>query len=224
MTGQLVLQVREDQPLREAVYYAIREGILLGKLSPDERLMEMHLANELGVSRTPVREALRLLETDGLVKMIPNKGAIVAKISPRDLMEVMEVRLALEQLAVRKACRSITLLQLNQMRSALSRFRESLELNDRAGSARSDEEFHRIIADAAQNRMLQTLLSQIREQVFRYRLESLKAESAHKELVRQHEQILTSLEERDEEKAQTFMREHIRMQLENIRKLLESSV
>ncbi len=224
MTGQLVLQVREDQPLREAVYYAIREGILLGKLSPDERLMEMHLANELGVSRTPVREALRLLETDGLVKMIPNKGAIVAKISPRDLLEVMEVRLALEQLAVRKACRSITLLQLNQMRSALSRFRESLELNDRAGSARSDEEFHRIIADAAQNRMLQTLLSQIREQVFRYRLESLKAESAHKELVRQHEQILTSLEERDEEKAQTFMREHIRMQLENIRKLLESSV
>ena len=224
MTGQLVLQVREDQPLREAVYYAIREGILLGKLSPDERLMEMHLANELGVSRTPVREALRLLETDGLVKMIPNKGAIVAKISPRDLLEVMEVRLALEQLAVRKACRSITLLQLNQMRSALSRFRESLELNDRAGSARSDEEFHRIIADAAQNRMLQTLLSQIREQVFRYRLESLKAESAHKELVRQHEQILTSLEERDEEKVQTFMREHIRMQLENIRKLLESSV
>lgn len=224
MTGQLVLQVREDQPLREAVYYAIREGILLGKLSPDERLMEMHLANELGVSRTPVREALRLLETDGLVKMIPNKGAIVAKISPRDLLEVMEVRLALEQLAVRKACRSITLLQLNQMRSALSRFRESLELNDRAGSARSDEEFHRIIADAAQNRMLQTLLSQIREQVFRYRLESLKAESAHKELVRQHEQILTSLEERDEEKAQTFMREHIRMQLENIRKLLDSSV
>ena len=224
MTGQLVLQVREDQPLREAVYYAIREGILLGKLSPDERLMEMHLANELGVSRTPVREALRLLETDGLVKMIPNKGAIVAKISPRDLLEVMEVRLALEQLAVRKACRSITLLQLNQMRSALSRFRESLELNDRAGSARSDEEFHRIIADAAQNRMLQTLLSQIREQVFRYRLESLKAESAHKELVRQHEQILTSLEERDEEKAQAFMREHIRMQLENIRKLLESSV
>ena len=85
-------------------------------------------------------------------------------------------------------------MQLNQMRSALSRFRESLELNDRAGSARSDEEFHRIIADAAQNRMLQTLLSQIREQVFRYRLESLKAESAHKELVRQHEQILTSLE------------------------------
>ncbi len=221
MTGQLVLHVREDQPLREAVYEAIRRGILLGNLSPDERLMEMHLAKDLGVSRTPVREALRLLEADGLVEVIPNKGAVVARISLRDLLEVMEVRLALEHLAVRKACGSITLLQLNQMRSALNRFRVSLEKNDRAESARSDEEFHRIIDDAAQNRILSALLTQIREQVFRYRIESLKAEDTHRELVRQHEEILEALEKRDEERAQACMEEHIRMQLENIRKLLE---
>ena len=109
------------------------------------------------------------------------------------------------------------------MRSVLNRFRESLEKNDRAGSARSDEEFHRIISDAAQNRMLSVLLTQIREQVFRYRLESLKAENTHKELVRQHEQILAALEQRNEEKALSCMREHIRLQLENIRKLLEQS-
>ena len=222
MVNSLVLQVRDDLPLREAVYYTVREGILMGRLEPEERLMEIHLAKELGVSRTPVREALRMLADDGLVTMTPNKGAVVAGISARDLTEVLEARLALEQLAVKKACGNITDAELAGLKEAAVHFREGLEKNDRAKSALADEEFHRIIAEASGNRTLVGLLEQLREKVFRYRLESLKDPESYGELDAQHEEIIRCLEKGEADAAREAMRAHIMLQMEINRSLLES--
>ena len=104
------LQVNMDEflPLRDVVFNTLRRGILTGELKPGERLMEIHLANRLGVSRTPIREAIRKLELEGLVKMIPRRGAEVANITEKSLKDVLEVRQALEQLAIRLACARIT--------------------------------------------------------------------------------------------------------------------
>ena len=220
MTNRLVLELREDLPLRESVYYSIREGILMGRLKPDERLMELHLAKELGVSRTPVREALRMLSDDGLVTMTPNKGAVVAAISAKDLIEVLEVRLALEQLAVKKACRGITAAQLDVLADAASHFREGLEKDERPDAALADEQFHRIIAEAAGNRLLYDLLDQLREKVYRYRLESLKDPEACRELGSQHEEIVKCLKNGEEDRAGEAMRRHILLMLEINRRLL----
>ena len=85
-------------PLRDVVFYTLRQAILKGELKPGERLMEMQLANQLGVSRTPIREAIRKLELEGLVLMIPRRGAVVAKITEKDLRDVLEVRTSLEKL------------------------------------------------------------------------------------------------------------------------------
>lgn len=94
------LEMNEYLPLRDVVFQTLRQAILRGELKPGERLMEIHLAQKLGVSRTPVREAIRKLELEGLVLMIPRKGAIVAEITVQDLEDVLEVRMALEELAV----------------------------------------------------------------------------------------------------------------------------
>ena len=220
MANRLVLQVRDDLPLREAVYYSIREGILTGKLEPEERLMEIHLAKELGVSRTPVREALRMLSEDGLVNMTPNKGAMVAGISPKDLMEVLEARLVLEQLAVQKACRSITGPELDELKAVQRRFADSLQRGSRPEGAAADEDFHRIIAGAAGSRTLSDLLGNLREKIFRYRLESLKEPKVYETLISQHEEILACLEKGEEEKAREVMGAHISLQLEINRRLL----
>ena len=98
------VEMNEYLPLRDVVFQTLRNAILKGELKPGERLMEIQLAQKLGVSRTPVREALRKLELEGLVIMIPRRGAIVADITVQDLNDVLEVRQALEELAVRKAC------------------------------------------------------------------------------------------------------------------------
>ena len=104
--NELDLQMEDYQylPLRDVVFRTLRQAILRGELKPGERLMEIRLANQLGVSRTPIREAIRMLELDGLVIMVPRKGAQVAQITEKDLNDVLEVRLGLEELAVKLAC------------------------------------------------------------------------------------------------------------------------
>ena len=91
-------------PLRDVVFNTLRESILKGEMKPGERLMEIHLANKLGVSRTPIREAIRKLELEGLVTMIPRRGAEVAQITAKSLRDVLEVRQALDALAMELAC------------------------------------------------------------------------------------------------------------------------
>ena len=102
------MTIDEYLPLRDVVFNTLRRAILKGELEPGERLMEIALANKLGVSRTPIREAIRKLELEGLVVMIPRKGAEVARITEKDLRDVLEVRTSLEKLAIELACDRIT--------------------------------------------------------------------------------------------------------------------
>ena len=102
------VNMNEYLPLRDVVFNTLRKAILRGELKPGERLMEIQLANKLGVSRTPIREAIRKLELEGLVLMIPRKGAEVAQITEKNMQDVLEVRKALEELSVQLACERIT--------------------------------------------------------------------------------------------------------------------
>ena len=120
------LEMNEYLPLRDVVFQTLRQAILRGELKPGERLMEIHLAQKLGVSRTPVREAIRKLELEGLVLMIPRKGAIVAEITVQDLEDVLEVRMALEELAVKIACKRITEEQLEEIKRRSAEFCKTL--------------------------------------------------------------------------------------------------
>ena len=118
MEGQFQVDMNEFLPLRDVVFNTLRKAILTGQLKPGERLMEVHLADRLGVSRTPIREAIRKLELEGLVVMIPRRGAMVASITEKDLKDVLEVRLTLEMLAGEVACERITPELLEVLRRA----------------------------------------------------------------------------------------------------------
>ena len=110
------VNMNEYLPLRDVVFNTLRKAILRGELKPGERLMEIQLANKLGVSRTPIREAIRKLELEGLVLMIPRKGAEVAQITEKNMQDVLEVRKALEELSVQLACERITPEQVEEMK------------------------------------------------------------------------------------------------------------
>ena len=215
MTDEIQLQVNEYLPLRDVVFQTLRQAILRGKLQPGERLMEIHLAQKLGVSRTPVREAIRMLELEGLVFMVPRKGAVVAEITVSDLEDVLEVRAALEELAVRKACQNMNGEQMEKLRQAAKRFSDCLE-EDLMASAQADVDFHEIICEATNNKRLVQILNNIREQIYRYRLENLKDKKSHANLVEEHAAICQALEERSEEKASDAIRIHIEHQKRSI--------
>lgn len=216
MTDDIQLQMNEYLPLRDVVFQTLRQAILRGNFQPGERLMEIHLAQKLGVSRTPVREAIRMLELEGLVIMVPRKGAIVAEITMSDLEDVLEVRAALEDLAVRKACQNMTNEEIEKLKSAAKEFADCLKQEDLMASAEADVNFHELICEATKNRRLGQILNNIREQIYRYRLENLKDKSSHANLLEEHENICNALEARSEERASEAIRVHIEHQKQSI--------
>ena len=184
MSTDFKVTMNEYLPLRDVVFNTLRQAILRGELKPGERLMEIQLANKLGVSRTPIREAIRKLELEGLVLMIPRKGAEVAEITEKNLRDVLEVRCALEELAVQLACERIDDEGLEQLKSAALHFRDVLDSDDITKIAEADVAFHDVIFEATDNRRLIQLLNNLREQMYRYRiddegLEQLKSAALH---------------------------------------------
>lgn len=220
MADAFQLQMNEYLPLRDVVFQTLRQAILRGELKPGERLMEIHLARRLGVSRTPVREAIRKLELEGLVLMIPRKGAVVAEITVSDLEDVLEVRLALEELAVKHACRSITPEQIERVRALEEDFRAALDGDDVGESAQADMKFHDAIYEATGNSRLVQILNNLREQMYRYRMEYLKDRDSHIQLLREHCELLQALQEHDEPRALAVTVRHIERQKEYIIRML----
>ncbi len=199
-------------PLRDIVFNTLRQAILKGELAPGERLMEVSLAQKLGVSRTPVREAIRKLELEGLVLMIPRRGAEVARISEKSLRDVLEVRRGLEDLAVELACARITESQIVELKKANVNFENSLTSNDVTAIAEADERFHEIIYRATGNDKLVQVISNIKEQMYRYRLEYIKDSAKRQALVGEHKEIVAALERRNLLEAKERMRRHIENQ------------
>lgn len=218
--NELDLQMEDYQylPLRDVVFRTLRQAILRGELKPGERLMEIRLANQLGVSRTPIREAIRMLELDGLVIMVPRKGAQVAQITEKDLNDVLEVRLGLEELAVKLACERITEAELRSLYQASRSFEKLLETetDDLQELAQADVAFHDVIYQATNNERLIQLLNNLREQMYRYRIEYLKDVKSRRSLVEEHDALYERMKKRDLMGAQKMIREHIERQQESI--------
>ena len=221
MTSDFHVNMNEYLPLRDVVFNTLRQAILRGELKPGERLMEIALANRLGVSRTPVREAIRMLELEGLVIMIPRRGAQVAQITEQDLNDVLEVRLGLEELAVRFACERITDEEIKALGLAVKEFEKKMSNNELSAQAEANVKFHEIIYGATHNQRLVQIINNIREQMYRYRIEYLKDVESRKTLVKEHYEICDALKRRDAESAVEKMCIHIRNQQEAILRSLE---
>ena len=161
------------QPLREVVCETLREAIRSGVLKPGERLMEIQLADELGVSRTPVREAMRKLELEGYVIMLPRRGTYVANISIRDINEVFEIRTTLDALASGLAAERITEEELEQLERLLVSIGENIETRNMKKVVEDDMEFHDILYKASRNQRLVGIISNLREQMTRFRSMSM---------------------------------------------------
>ena len=206
------VNMNEYLPLRDVVFNTLRQAILRGELKPGERLMEIQLANKLGVSRTPIREAIRKLELEGLVLMIPRKGAEVAEITEKSLKDVLEIRRALEDLAVRLACEKITKEDLKELKKAGDEFKKVLKSQDITEVAEADVRFHDVIYMATDNPKLIQLLNNFREQMYRFRVEYLKKDEVRPQLLAEHDEIIKYITEGNKEEASRVVTRHIENQ------------
>ncbi len=224
MAGKLSkINLNDYKPLRELIFNTLREAIIVGELKPGERLMEVQLADKMGVSRTPVREAIRKLELEGLVEMLPRKGAHVADLSVKDIMDVLEVRSTLDGLASSLSAARITEEEVKELKHVQSQFINYVEKDNLQGSIKKDVEFHDIIYRSSRNDKLMQITSNLREQIQRFRVIYIKDYSSTRDLIKEHSEIFDAISGRDSEAARRAAQKHIKNQEDTIIKAIKAS-
>ena len=202
--------------LRGQVFQEIREYILKGKFKENEELREATLGKELGVSRTPVREALRQLELEGLVHIIPNKGAYVTGITEKDVHDIYMTRSMLEGLCARWAAEHISEEQIQEMEEVLLLTEYHLDRGNAEQLAELDGKFHEVLYDASQSRILRHILSDFHKYVQVARKRSVKKEDRAKKSLEEHREILNALRTGDADRAEELAHIHILNVMENL--------
>lgn len=202
--------------LRGQVFQEIREDILKGKFKENEELREATLGKKLGVSRTPVREALRQLELEGLVHIIPNKGAYVTGITEKDVHDIYMTRSMLEGLCARWAAEHISEEQIQEMEEVLLLTEYHLDRGNAEQLAELDGKFHEVLYDASQSRILRHILSDFHKYVQVARKRSVKKEDRAKKSLEEHREILNALRTGDADRAEELAHIHILNVMENL--------
>ena len=197
------------KPLREIVSDALRQAIRDGILPPGERLMEIPLAEELGVSRTPIREAIRILEQEGLVVMIPRRGTYVADMSLKDVTEVFELRSILEELAAELAAERITNEEIEALEQHLVEIGNYMNENTLDKVVQADILFHEILYKASRNDRLVEMINNLREQTLRFRTLSMSQTGRLAKTWDEHRQLVEAISDRDVERARQIARIHM---------------
>ena len=221
MTEDLTLNMDAYLPLRDVVFNTLREAILKGELKPGERLMELQLAAKLGVSRTPIREAIRMLEQEGLAVTIPRKGAEVAKMTEKDMEDVLQIREALDELAAKIACEQISEEQLEELVATMHEFEESTKTDNVKKIAEADVKFHDIICQSTGNPKLVNMLNNLREQMYRYRVEYLKDENNYPTLMKEHKDIVEGLVRKNKTQVTETMHQHVKNQAVAVKAMIQ---
>ncbi len=210
-TEKRLAPIRLDsyQPLREVVCETLRDAIRKGVLKPGERLMEIQLADELGVSRTPVREAIRKLELEGYVIMMPRRGTYVANLSIRDVNEVFEIRTSLDSLASGLAAERITDEELEHLQRLLVAIGGYIEQGDMDKIVETDTKFHDLLYTASRNSRLTGIIFNLREQLTRFRTASMSYPGRLRATLEEHRRIVEAIAQGDVKEAQAASEYHM---------------
>lgn len=213
MTAVASPPLRDAAPqgsLRSQVYLRLQADILDGRLSTGEALTELRVSRELGVSRTPVREAFRQLELDGLVVSTPNKGVVVQGIEAQDIEDMFEVRTHVEGLAARRAAQAMDDRERRALEEALALEEFYTSRGDVEALQSSDSRFHGIIYRGSHSRILQSILETLHSHSRSARRRSLSSEGRPAEALAEHRRIMEAILAGQAEQAETLMVEHIR--------------
>ncbi len=209
-------EVTDKFSLRGRVFHHLRENILSGKYKEGDELKEVAIGEELGVSRTPVREAFRQLELEGLIQIIPNKGAYVTGITQKDVKDIYMIRSLLEGLCARWACEHITKEQMEEMEENIYLAKFHAQKGHLEQLAELDNRFHDILYEACNSKMLEHQLKDFHEYVLRVRKKTLSNVNRGPQSNEEHEQIMEAIKAKDAAKAEKLANMHMINAYENM--------
>lgn len=199
-------QIERHQTLREKILETIRDAILKGSMKPGERVSEPDLAERFGISRTPIREAFRQLESEGYLQVIPRKGAVVASLSERDVEEFYAIKIILEGFAARMAAEKLTEKDIERLESINNRLQQIAKDGDVKSFFRVHNEFHEVFIKAAGNEKLHEMINQLVMKFKRLRLASLSVPGRMEISMEDHRDMIQAFRDHDGERADSLVR------------------
>ena len=202
-------EVNDKYSLRGRVFQKLREDILSGKYQEPEELKEVAIGEELGVSRTPVREAFRQLELEGLIQIIPNKGAYVTGITAKDVKDIYMIRSLLEGLCARLATEKITKEQMEEMEENIYLADFHAQKGHMDQMAELDNRFHDILYEACDSKLLEHTLKDYHEYVLRVRQKTLSTNTRGRASNDEHRQIMEAIKAGDADRAEKLANQHM---------------
>jgi len=200
--------MEKHQTLRERILETIRDAIIAGALKPGEKVAEPELAERFGISRTPIREAFRQLESEGYLTVIPRKGAVVVSFSQRDVEEFYAIKSILEGYAARKACEKLTPREVEKLQSINEKLRHLAQESDIKHFFKVHNDFHDLFIKAADNDKLNELITSLVGKFQRLRIASLSLPGRMKVSVLEHEKIIEAFRNRDGDLAENLVRKN----------------
>lgn len=206
----LNFELQNHRPLREIVYEQLKIQILTGKIAPGTRMMEVELAEDLGVSRTPVREAIRKLEKEALVVIEPRRGAYVSDVSVKEMVDTLVVREDLEALAASLTAKRITKEELEGLEKKVTDYSEAIASGDMEQIIRADESFHHKIVALSGNKALIQLFSSVQELSLRFRYLYYEDFTRYENMPVEHKEILEAIKTGDGDAAKIVSDNHVK--------------
>ena len=209
-TFQIGSIVNKQKYLRDHIFEKLQQAIYSGKLKSGERVTEKKVAEELGVSRTPVREALYRLTSLGLIKMIPHRGFLISRWSSKEIEDVIELRSVLEAFAGRLAIRHISEKEIDELKDLINKMRKAVSKGDVIKASCLNSLFHDKIVHASRNKELSEVMEPIKNKIYHFRIISISTPNRLKKSFEEHKKILDAIINKDIELAQALISQHIK--------------
>lgn len=194
---------------RESVYQHIRDDITYGIMSPGEQIFEAAVAKKFSMSRTPVREAIRQLQMEGYITVVPNSGAFVSKISPQDIKEIYEIVALLEGYGVQLATQKVTLKEIKELKNLHQEVNAAAKKDDVRRYNQYNIRLHMSLIQASGNENLVTTIRSLRNRIYRTHYIGITIPGHYEEYIEDHREILDAMSKKDSVKARSLMENHI---------------
>ncbi len=214
--------------LKKATYHVrvadmLRDLIMTGKLKEGDKINENELCETLGISKTPLREALRVLSVEGLIRLVPHRGSFVTKPTYEEIAEMFDVMSLLEGFCAKEACAKLTAKDFARIEKLHAKLEENFEIRDQEEYIRTNNQYHSLIQKIAGNRTLNQIVNGLRKKILLYRFQSLNLPERFEHSIREHRDLLEAFRQRDQKRAEALMRKHLQNQSHALGALVEQS-
>ena len=201
----------------------LRDMIMTGKLAEGDKVNEGELCETMGISKTPLREALRVLSVEGLIRLVPNRGAFVTKPTFEEIAEMFDVMSLLEGYCARAACEKMTPKDFTRLEKLHAKLEDNFEQRDQEEYIRINNRYHSLVQEIAGNRALNQIVDGLRKKILLYRFQSLNLPARFECSIREHRNLLDAFRKRDQSRAESVMRDHLHNQSQALETLVEQS-